>query len=1470
MVLGGVGISKTVNIGGALNVTGNSFFNGNVDISGIETIQNTTDSTGVGIGAVVIKGGVGISKTVNIGGALNVTGNSVFNGNVDISGIETIRNTTDSNGVSNGALMVLGGVGISKTVNIGGNLNVIGNSFFNGNVDISGIETIQNTTESTGVSNGAVVVKGGVGISKTVNIGGNLNITGNTFFNKNVDISGIEMIVNTTDSGSVGSGALVVSGGVGISKTMNIGGNLNVTGNSFFNKNVNISGIETIINTTDSNGVSNGALIVSGGVGISKTVNIGGGLNITGDSSMGNVTVYGIETVSNTTDSTGVGNGALVVSGGVGISKTVNIGGELNITGNSSLTGNVTVYGIETIQNTTDSHGVSNGAVVVKGGVGISKTVNIGEGLHVTGNSVMSGSIRVSGIETISNTTDSGSKLDGALIVSGGVGISKTVNIGGRLNVIGNSELTGNVNVSGIETISNTIDSHSKLDGALIVSGGVGISKTVNIGGNLNVIGNSELTGNVTVYGIEMIVNTTDSSNSENGALVVSGGLGISKTVNIGGNLNVTGHSLLTGNVSVLGIETIGNTTDSSGIGNGSLVVSGGVGISKTVNIGGNLNVIGNSVLNGNLTVSNDSTFSSNLSIYGDVTITGNITSNNNTNIYDLLVSPPPAVVFGTLNNSADNIYIPWTYPSQINVGALNIYLPAINSFSCKWSGNIGGTIKTNQTIIDNSGSSSFIKYTNTVLNPEYITGIALTNVSQTNGIKSIQFPQDVSGVKRNAYVFYSSDFANLLSDVNNKLTVWYSNYRDVSNVSSATIGVFLNAGTPSAPGQPTFGSQDITSNPVSVTVSSTVPQYSDTTNLGSSASIQSYKYIYSSPGSVKRYGGEIADASHNITNSSNSVSVQNLYPDCSYTFSVSAQNNSSNTAYGPNSSSILYTINMNPLASFGSISFTPGVTTYTASLVGTNQSGDVSNADVSNVFFSKPGVPWNSISFTSPIHYVDNRGSNSSNLLTISGTITQGSAVIDSSNLYYAGFPATKPTTISSTYFSIVSGTPTDSYSSYSSPYQGFYLDTSSSFTLNNNLFTASNNKTVVSLTQSQSGGSSNTSSYSFYYDDFSENPTISSSTISLNTTNYTKISGIYILYNNSIMNATTICGNIGRYFYNKDQILTYSTGQSETDLTNFTSGKYDISLNSSVTITNIGTPAITYTNALFSKSISISSTLYNPLGTTTSLTSNSVSVIYDQPSYDLITGTTYKSSIQTTDTNNYIYGFRISSGSEVTSGTFMYTTGFPASLTDVSGYNNNQLLSENQDLQIANGKYRSKGTDTNSYLDYSNNYYTSSLKNTANYATISTDTGYRYATFVWSVANSNYDTYAKVSFIINGIDATINNYDSQPIVDNSNLMVYYRFEDITGTFPGNSSTWFDINKSGDIINLSTYNDSSKILAAKSSTSNTFSSNTYTMNGKVHPFSSNNDNNYYVFLRICVPITANFQFTSVQCKLST
>lgn len=106
--------------------------------------------------------------------------------------------------------------------------------------------SIAATTASTSTSSGALVVSGGLGVGGAINAGGNISIasgnslrlynSGNTAyisvynFNERLNVNYPTSLIDSTASTSTSSGALVVSGGVGVAKQLYVGGNVNSAG----------------------------------------------------------------------------------------------------------------------------------------------------------------------------------------------------------------------------------------------------------------------------------------------------------------------------------------------------------------------------------------------------------------------------------------------------------------------------------------------------------------------------------------------------------------------------------------------------------------------------------------------------------------------------------------------------------------------------------------------------------------------------------------------------------------------------------------------------------------------------------------------------------------------------------------------------------------------------------------------------------------------------------------------------------------------------------------------------------------------------------------------------------------------------------------------------------------------------------------------------------------------------------------
>lgn len=127
-----------------LDVSGNARISEELRVAGQIFAQNNTESLHSGSGAVIVAGGVGIGRQLNVGTNLQVNGtgqvdsNLGVGANLSVTGMATIgsdlivqpagtvmiQNNTDAASPNSGALMVAGGAGIGARLYVGSDLNV--------------------------------------------------------------------------------------------------------------------------------------------------------------------------------------------------------------------------------------------------------------------------------------------------------------------------------------------------------------------------------------------------------------------------------------------------------------------------------------------------------------------------------------------------------------------------------------------------------------------------------------------------------------------------------------------------------------------------------------------------------------------------------------------------------------------------------------------------------------------------------------------------------------------------------------------------------------------------------------------------------------------------------------------------------------------------------------------------------------------------------------------------------------------------------------------------------------------------------------------------------------------------------------------------------------------------------------------------------------------------------------------------
>jgi hypothetical protein len=639
------------------NLTGLS---GILTISG-GTVSNSTTSSAIasalsdetGSGSLVFATGPAL-VTPDIGAA---TGTSLY-----LSAVSPSTSTTT------GALRVPGGVGIGLSVSIGGRLQLFNGANFTAFVSSASGNTIYTLPDtspavgssvlqstSTGIMSWVPMVASGGAGSGTVAIPGaqyqiaayywsatGASVSGSSTFTNNTGTAQVAITHNTAST-STSSGALAVSGGLGLAGNAFIGGTINVPSTSTSN----------ISNILFSNGI-----ITSGSWSGSTITAFYGGTGLQGPTAIGDIIVANTTSTwsryaaSSNTGYVLTSNGSNAAptwqavppaaASSVAVTPTIlaqsffittvsaSSGTGLGLSTITSFVVNpsthiVSVSGLA-VTNTTASTSTGSGALIVSGGFGLAGNAFIGGTAYVPSTTPSNFSNLL-----VSNNTASTSTGSGALVVSGGLGIAGNAFIGGTIYV----PSTTASNFSNL-LVSNNTSSTSTSSGALVVNGGLGIAGNAFIGGTfvhqnstssigtnsgaITVAGGVGIAGNAFIGGTTTIQSTQATTSTNSGALVVSGGLGIAGNAFIGGTIYVP--STTPSNYSNL---LISNNTSSSSTSSGALVVSGGLGLAGNAFIGGTVNITNTTASgttnSGALVISGGAAVGQTLSVGGSVNV---------------------------------------------------------------------------------------------------------------------------------------------------------------------------------------------------------------------------------------------------------------------------------------------------------------------------------------------------------------------------------------------------------------------------------------------------------------------------------------------------------------------------------------------------------------------------------------------------------------------------------------------------------------------------------------------------------------------------------------------------------------------------------------------------------------------------------------------------------------------------------
>lgn len=533
------------------------------------------------------------------------------------------------------------------------NFVTFGNTLTIANLEVTNREIITSGIPSTDHLSGALIVTGGVGISENLYVNGQLSVEADFNANGASFLNPVDYNVSIQPSGlgTVNINPATVAGSI---NNVNIGATDEGTGK--------FTTLEATANIQSTSTVT-GALIVRGGVGVGgdiratrifdnsvrviSTINVGPGLAI-------NTTTGPSVIMSNT------GVTSLFASTGLNVSSNV---GDVTIWsfGNTlqSVTevGNTTNIAVE-FNNLTAATSSTTASVVIRGGLGVAGNAIIAGDLNT--NDIQANEIRA--INAIFTTVSVSSKLsttssfvDNSIYTAGGVGIEEDLTVGGNAFIFGDLTVFG----TGTQIVFTVVDLGRKVV-ALSTSAGPAIL-SIDAGITVGPIANpfvKFLFDGVNSWKSQGGINPTITNSYNLGSVSYRWKDIYANTINLSssqqatstssGALILAGGAGIGGNVYTSGLVRSVNQTESNAINQGAITTLGGAGITKNLYVGGQTRILAttpaSSTLTGALTVVGGAGFQGDVWARNFYDAEGNVFLNSGT-IFDYAVA---SIVAGT------------------------------------------------------------------------------------------------------------------------------------------------------------------------------------------------------------------------------------------------------------------------------------------------------------------------------------------------------------------------------------------------------------------------------------------------------------------------------------------------------------------------------------------------------------------------------------------------------------------------------------------------------------------------------------------------------------------------------------------------------------------------------------------------------------------------------------------------------